>query len=401
MAGTKDGRAGPLDVRAELAARLRGRRTEIGEVIAARVRDGVSDRAGSGDAEYVTGLRAAVEAAVDYGLAGIEHGEEWSGPIPTEAVVQAHRAARNGVALETVLRRYTVGYTLLEDFVVQEAEDFPNEALRGVLGSQGRLLERLMAAIAGEYRGEVERAGRTLEQRRSEQVLRLLAGELLDTAELGYEFDAWHIGVIASGSGALAVLWALAAGSGRRLLPVVRGEGTVWGWLGGRQRLAVAELERLLGDDAGAEVSLAVGEPGSGLDGWRLTHHQAQAALLVALHRPRKLTRYAENMLLAAALLDHTLARSLREVYLAPLSGGRDGGAVSRETLRAYFAAGRNAATAAHRLGVDRHTVGRRLQALETRLGRPLHTCQAELEVALRLEELGDADGAEDRPPAR
>ncbi len=59
-----------------------------------------------------------------------------------------------------------------------------------------------------------------------------------------------------------------------------------------------------------------------------------------------------------------------------------------RETLRAYFAAGFNAATAAAALEVDRHTVQRRLRKVEEALGRLLHTCHAELEVALSLEEL-------------
>ena len=40
-----------------------------------RVRDGVFDPAGSEDAGYVEGLRAAVTAVVDYGLMGIEQGE--------------------------------------------------------------------------------------------------------------------------------------------------------------------------------------------------------------------------------------------------------------------------------------------------------------------------------------
>jgi PucR-like helix-turn-helix protein/diguanylate cyclase with GGDEF domain len=389
MSGAKNGYVKSLDVRGDLAGRLRSRRAEIEEVIFARVRDSVSDPAGSRDAEYTAGLRAAVAAAVEYGLMGIEQGEEWSGPIPPAAVVQAHRAARTGVELDTVLRRYAAGYTLLEDFIVQEADGFPSQALRQVLATQGSLLESLMASIATEYRREVERAGRTLEQRRSEHVQRLLAGEPVDTAELGYEFDAWHVGVIATGAGARGALRGLGEGSDRQLLLVSRGDQTVWAWLGGRRRLAVADVERLLPAAAGAGVSLVVGEPGSGLDGWRLTHRQAQAALVVALHTPQPVTRYAENMLLAAALRDEMLARSLKEVYLAPLAGQRDGGAVSRETLRAYFAAGRNAATAAQRLGVDRHTVGRRLQAFETLLGRPLYTCQAELEVALRLEELG------------
>ena len=55
---------------------------------------------------------------------------------------------------------------------------------------------------------------------------------------------------------------------------------------------------------------------------------------------------------------------------------------------------GCNAATAAAALRVDRHTVERRLNSIETRLGRSLHTCRAELEVALRLEELGDSGDA-------
>ncbi len=146
---------------------------------------------------------------------------------------------------------------------------------------------------------------------------------------------------------------------------------------------------------------LAVGVPGRGIDGLRLTHRQAQAAMLVALRRPQGLTRYADVSLLAAVLRDAELAGSLVDIHLSALDGQRDG-AVSRETLRAYFAAGCNAATAAAALSVDRHTVERRLHSIETRLGRLLHTCHAELEVALALEELGeptgDSDGSQSPP---
>jgi hypothetical protein len=46
-------------------------------------------------------------------------------------------------------------------------------------------------------------------------------------------------------------------------------------------------------------------------------------------------------------------------------------------------------------LGVVRNTVESRLREIEERLGRPLHTCSAQLEVALRLDALSDANGAE------
>jgi sugar diacid utilization regulator len=168
---------------------------------------------------------------------------------------------------------------------------------------------------------------------------------------------------------------------------VSRGEETVWGWLGGKRRLAVADIERLL--QTGAGVSLAVGEPGKGVDGWRRTHRQAQAALLVALRSRKRLTRYSDVALLAAALRDDVLARWLIETFLSPLDSQRDRGAALRETLRCYFAAGRNVSKVAVELGVKRQTVEQRRQTVEQVLGRELPTCLAEMEAALRLEELG------------
>jgi PucR C-terminal helix-turn-helix domain/GGDEF-like domain len=391
MSHTANGRVASLvEVRAVLVERLRSRRSEIHEVISAHVRDVVVfGPAGERDAEYVAGLQATVTAVLDYVLVGIERGEEWSGPIPSVAVAQAHRAARNGVGLDTVLRRYAAGNRLLVGFVMAEADDLPNEALRQVLEMGASLVERLMAGVSIEYNCEIERAGRSLEQRRAELVRRLLAGELVDTAELGYEFDAWHLGVIATGDGAREALRALAGGSDRQLLPVSRGEETVWGWLGGKRRLAVADIERLL--QAGEDVVLAVGEPRKGVDGWRLTHRQAQAALLVALRSRERLTRYADVALLAAALRDDVLARWLVETFLSPLDSQRDRGAALRETLRCYIAAGRNVSKVAVELGVKRQTVEHRRQTVEQVLGRELPTCLAELEVALRLEELGPA----------
>src|SRR5580698_3927745 len=102
--------------------RLRARQAEIEDAVYARVREVVPEAVGFADAEYVAGLRATVGAVVDYGLEGIERGESGCEPIPSVALAQAHRAARNGVSLETVLLRYTAGYTLLGDFVIEEFE---------------------------------------------------------------------------------------------------------------------------------------------------------------------------------------------------------------------------------------------------------------------------------------
>jgi hypothetical protein len=107
---------------AAVAAQLRLRHEEIEQTILAYVRDTVPDRIGDLDIDYALGLRAAVVAAVEYGLTGIEVGDEWLAPIPLEVLIQARRAVRGGVGLDTVLRRYIAGYTLLEDFVMDAVE---------------------------------------------------------------------------------------------------------------------------------------------------------------------------------------------------------------------------------------------------------------------------------------
>lgn len=375
-------------VRAELVARLRRRLDAIDEAIYAHVR-AVSEPVDAEDAEYTAGLRVVVAEAVDYALTSIEQGDDWSGPIPAAATAQARRSARNGVSLDTVLRRYAAGDRLLGEFIMEEADRFPGEALRNAFGSKGPQIDRLMAAVSTEYMQELERMRRSPAQRLGERVQRLLAGDgPLDVGGLDYEFSAWHLGIILTGSSAEESVHSLAKELGRQALVVPRGDGIVWAWLGGRRPLPVVEMEPLLAA-LPPDVSLSVGEPRQGVHGWRLTHREAQAALEVMLRKPEPLTRCGDVILLAAMLRDETLAKSLLETYLTPLDDYGDSGVVLRQTLCAYLESGLNAATAAAALKVDRHTVQRRLRKVEEALGRLLPECHAELEVALSLEELG------------
>ena len=382
-------------IRNELVARLRGRLAEIEDAIFARART-LSESVGDEDPEYIAGLRATVSEALDYALTHIENGEDWLGPIPSAAAEQARRSARSGVRLDTVLRRYAAGDRLLGDFIMDEADRFPSQALRKVLRDHGPQVDRLMATVATEYMDEVARMRRSPTQRLAERVQRLVAGESpADIGGLEYTLDAWHLGMIVKGTKAEACVRALAAGLDSQNLVVPRGDGIVWAWLGSRQPLAVPEVERLLSAGVAGDSQLAVGEPRNGLDGWRLTHREAQAAQEVMLRKPQGFTRARDVTLLAAVLRDDALAKSLFETYLAPLDSHGDSGVVLRETLRAYFSAGLNAATAAAALAVDRHTVQRRLRKVEEALGRLLPDCHAELMVALSLDEL-DEGAADD-----
>lgn len=386
------------ETRERVGSQLRFRRTEIEETIFTHIQDAVPDRVGDTDTEYVLGLRAAVAAAVDYGLTGIEREEDWSAPVPSAAVLQAARAARSGVGLDTVLLRYIAGYTLLGDYAMEEAQRGGSSGAeqRYLRRRQAVLLGRITTAIVNEHQRELERIARSPNQRLAERIRRLLAGEPADGAELGYELDMWHLGVIATGLNAQQAVRKLSEELGCHVLVVSRSEETVWAWFGDQRKPAMADIVRLLLAKSRTNVSLAIGEPAIGIKGFRLTHRQAQAALLVALRKPQWLTRYADVALLALALRDEMLARSLVDIYLSPLDGSRKSSPVLRQTLRAYFAAERNASPAAAALGVARHTIENRLRKVEDRLGRRLTTCLAELEIAIRVEECADViDGNE------
>ncbi len=220
-------KAGSLsEIRAGITERLRARLPEMEQAIYARIQDAVPDHVVGSDPEYQAGVRSAITAVVVYSLEAIKRGPESSPePIPAAAAAQARRAARAGVSLGAILRRYVAAHSEFGEFVMGEAlynglsSDGP--ALHHLRRTQEALLERLSAAIEDEYNDEGERATRPSEQRRGEIVRRLLAGESVDSAMLAaldYELHAfWHVGVIATGEGTKAFFGRLKADFGRRV----------------------------------------------------------------------------------------------------------------------------------------------------------------------------------------
>jgi hypothetical protein len=376
-----------------VAERLRERRGEIEQATLARVY-AIADPVEAQDPTYADGLRAAVSAALDYGLAAIERTNEPAPAIPTTLLAQARLAARNDVDLDTVLRRYFAGYTLFGDFLIQEAEgeaDISGAELQRLLRAEAVFFDRLVVAVSEEYAREEKSRPQGSERRRAEAVKRLLGGELIDTSELAYDFEGWHLGLAATGRDSAEAIHDLGRSLDRRVLLVRQDRDTTWAWLGGRRRVDPAELISDFEFRASAQVTMALGEPGEGLRGWRLSHRQAAAAMSVA-RRQSHAVRYRDVALLASVLQDDVLVASLRQLYLEPLEHGRDGGEVAKQTLQRYFSVGRNASSTAASMGVTRNTVINRLRAIEQRIGRPVASCNAELEAALHLDELSEQE---------
>lgn len=246
------------------------------------------------------------------------------------------------------------------------------------------LLEELTIAINAEEIRLVPSSAEHLAIR----VRRLLAGGEVDTT-LGYGLDGtWHLGMIGVGLGIGQAIRSATAGLGCQLLCIAGDDACAWAWLGGQHGSVVGAMKRLMSVGWPRNSSITVGEVRQGIEGWRQTHQEAKAALLVARHSAQQFTRCIDVILESAMLRDDILGRAVKDTYLSPLDDMRIGGGVARETLRTYFETGQNIKKTAERLQVDRRTIWHRLEKIRQHFGWPLETRRVEFEVALRLEAL-------------
>lgn len=377
--------------RSELIALLKAHAEEIATALVGHIRD--SDLGVEFNDEDVAWVQVGATEALGSLIVAFEEGDSWTGPLPPTVVMQIQYAARRGLSLEDTLRSFAMVGTVVFKFIAERFDELPlkENALRYALSWQGRNYDRIMNAFASEYAKEAERLERLPSRHLAETVDALLAGGSPEHTDLDYRLDAFHIGLIAVGERAALECRRMAEGLGCDLLLLPRAEDAeefeevVWAWLGSRHEVEFGQLERQL--DRKRFLFLAAGEPRSGLGGWRLTHREAQAALVVALLEPGRVTRYSDVALVADALRSEATARSLLDRYLKPLDRHRDA-AHLRKTVGTYLDLDCNAASTASALGVNRHTVQRRLKRVEEAIGEQLSARRTELDVALRLERL-------------
>jgi hypothetical protein len=336
-------------------------------------------------------LRNLVAVGFEYSLEKLSCDDEYPPSIPDALLSDAKSAARRGVGIELVVRRYVAGHSAFRDLILNAAAPLyiaKPEALYALLRNYDSVFDLLLASITATYEQEAKQFGRSSNQRRVDRVVRLLRGEAIDPSKLGYDLNLSHLGLIAIGTGATTVIRGLAAAFDRTCLTVSPDDLSVWAWLGGRQRIDVNQVKEVLSTKWSLHLKIAIGEPCDGFLGWRTTHQQARSCLAAALHMDDQPFCYSDKPLLAAVLANNLHADSLYDIFLAPLEQTRDGGERLRETLRAYFATHGNVSASAERLKVSRRTIHSRLNLAKDLLNRPLDSYSAEIETALHLYDL-------------
>jgi DNA-binding PucR family transcriptional regulator len=376
-----------------VGTRFLAEREALADEMVERIRAGVEEFGDFDGPELWEAMRASCLANLEAGLEGMSTQLELPAEIPPDARDLALLAARLDLPLAAVLGAYRIGHAMIWQrwFEAVELEATDDEARRAALEAASTYLfeyvDRLSSFVTAEYTAERDRFMRSREQRRTQLVRDILDGADPDPPaamrELDYDLRLHHLAAVVSGSDIDGVVRELARelDAPHRLTVSLAGD-TAWAWLG---RTREFELPERLSPPEG--VTLSVGDPGAGTEGFRRSHREAREAHRIALRGrgDARLVRYDQVALESLVADDDARVRAFISRELRGIDGDDARSRRLRETLRAYFACAQNASAAAAMLGVHEHTVTYRLRTIEERLGRPVTARRAELETALRL----------------
>jgi hypothetical protein len=335
---------------------------------------------------------------------------------PPEAIGYTKEYVIRGLDLSLMQRAYRTAQGVFGGIVLERlraATDDPDhlaEAMSFFNAWIFAYVEAIERRLTDVYMSEHEQWVRGAAAVRAAEVRALLGGTApADAAavslRLGYELDRFHLGFVvwseatgerpgdagslfaAMESAAAAVAKSLGAGA-----PLTVAEGRHLAcWVG---RPSAPDLKRLrFPRTAGRGLSVAVGTPAHGVEGFVLSHDEALLARRVAQLRgvsAGSVAAYPDLALEALLADDLAAVRRFAERELGDLAAGDDATVRLAATLAIFLEEGASFVGAARRLGVHANTVAYRVRRAEALLGRPVTERQLELRVALRLARLLD-----------
>jgi PucR C-terminal helix-turn-helix domain/GGDEF-like domain len=384
-------RSQAADQRVAIAAGLAAKRPEIERIANDAIGRVEPPVPVDSQSEYEHGIARAVQGVLDYVLASLAAGSTAVEPVPLVALDQARRAAKAGVGIDTVLRRYAAGDRALRRALAAELTGRDRSIGDDVHTLAEEAVDRVMRDAAAEFDAETTRLSEMADPRLV-MTLGLLHEEIRVTELDGYVLDRWHIGLVTESAVPKVGLLRLAESLGGQPLLVDSRRGQRWAWIGKSEPMAAARVEAALMGAFQHRAAFGLGEPRRGLSGWRLTHTEARIAAELPDNGGRPVTRLRDHVLEAAVLGgNRVFAECLLATYVEPLEREASKSVVDlHRTVCAYLRSGQNAKSAAQHLGIDRHTVLRRVRKVEELVGEKVEDCFAQLDTALRIATISD-----------
>lgn len=323
------------------------------------------------------------------------------------ALAHARTLAQRDVPLSALFRAYRIGHAMFIqvglDVISTGQPDHQIELTQMLIARSADFIDKVCAQVGLAYESERDQWVGDRGGIRQHWVAELLTGRPVDLAEaesaLGYRFASTHVGVQMWAPSDVAGVDARAAfEEARRLLTgllspiahpllVPRDEREMHAWFPVRAgfTIPVIEIAQLLEKSRGLNVTMALGRPEPGVDGFRLTIGQAKRVKDIALTSTTRLPKsitYDQLGPLALMTADIDALRRFVLRVLGRLAKDGEREETLRETLRAFLGHNRSYAATAQSMVLHRNSVQYRVQ-------RALELCERdlnELDVALDVQ---------------
>jgi DNA-binding PucR family transcriptional regulator len=399
------------DYVAQAAERMHERLAEVSSSIRRSLEDEIPEL--HGNARIIELHGASVEGNVDTLLRALRYGIAVERvEAPTAALEFARRLAQHDVPVNALVRAYRLGQRRMNELVFREVSAIDVAAsvrlpvLEAITATLFEYIDWISQQVVAVYEEERERWLENQNSLRGLHVRELLTStEAIDidgaTASIQYPLRWHHLAVVMwyperGGTGdELSRLQrflrdlAQAANAGSTPLFVAADQTSGWAWLPYRSAPpdAVEKVRHFAGGRPDSP-SLAIGAARPGVEGFRRSHRQAEAARGVAIAGgPPALTVISatDPGLSAAALLGGDIDDTQEWVtdVLGNLAADNENDARLRETLRVFLRCGASHKLAARELDLHFNTVKYRVNRAVVRRGRPITSDRLDVEMAL------------------
>ena len=396
---------------AQAAERMHERLAEVSSFIRRSLEDEIPEL--RGDARIMELHGASVEGNVDTLLRALRYDIAVERvEAPTAALEFARRLAQHDVPVNALVRAYRLGQRRMNELVFREvraidvATSVRLPVLEAITATLFEYIDWISGQVVAVYEEERERWLENQNSLRGLRVRELLTStEIIDidgaTASIQYPLRWHHLAVVIwyperGGAGdELSRLQrflrdlAQAADAAATPLFVAADQTSGWAWLPYRSAPSHAvETVRHFAWERPNSPSLAIGAALPGVEGFRRSHRQAEAARGVAIgggQRVPTVISATDPGLSAAALLcgDINDAREWVTEVLGNLAADNENDARLRETLRVFLRCGASYKLAGQELDLHFNSVKYRVNRAVVRRGRPITGDRLDVEMAL------------------